>query len=290
MKREHLWGPIVPILIGTLVSLGSAQPPSGVSSKDQEPIQRKKSVRFWGEFYNESTSSRRNRDNLISLSHVKQGLRIDPLSGSKVEMYLLLRYGKDLHKDFWNNRVEAGVGLRGNADRWEFLIAYLEWIWGHYVRVPEDHPQPSERNYIDVCSGLSLWYAWSRSLSTSLLGSFPLRLWGQFYADVSYSRSQGDNVVGYVDARWGPHLFRLWGLSADGYGVVYLTKDINKDFWSNKAEMGPGIWLKPIPRLDLRFSAEWIHGYYFGIEGKDPNPYPQHYRDRRAGLTLWVGW
>lgn len=281
---------LVIILFGPCLPFCSAQVSPESISKPEETVQKKKSVGFWGEFYNESTSFQRNQDNLISSSHIKQGLRVYLIPRMPVETYLVLRYGKDLHRDFWNNRVEAGLGFRAILSRRVFLAIYLESIRGYYVKIPEGYPQPSEREYGDFRSGLIFWHGWDKTFPTSALISFPLNHFGELYSDVSYYRNQRNNVIGYFHAKSGLHLFRFWKSAIDGYGAIYSMKDINKDFWNNKVEFGPGIWLKPVPNLDLKVFVEWLQGYYFGIAGEDPNPYSQRYRDRRAGIIFWIGW
>ena len=104
-------------------------------------------------------------------------------------------------------------------------------------------------------------------------------------------RKDKHNTVGYLQGKFGFHLLRLWTITIDGYGVTYLVKDVNEDYWNNYAEIGPGIWLKPLPELDLKFYIEWLEGRYFGIEKTDdPNPNPQRYHDRRLGILFWFGW
>ena len=114
-------------------------------------------------------------------------------------------------------------------------------------------------------------------------------VWGEIYSDISYYRSQRNNIIGYLHTKCGLHIFRVWKSVIDAYGVFYVMKDSNRDFWNNKAELGPGIAIQPIPGLDLKFVVEYLFGSYYGIEGIDPNPYPQQYQDRRYGILFWIG-
>ncbi len=245
---------------------------------------------FWWEFYNESTVLQKFQDNLISFSHTKPGIRISGLWGRTAEFYVLLRYGKDQHRDFWNNRAEIGLGLRMKLAKKVFIAPYVELLGGYYMKIPDKYPQPEQKKYDDVRTGLLFWYGWDTYVSYSSLMSFPFILWGEIYSDVSYFKSQRKNVIGYCHIKSGFHMFQFWKSVIDIYGVSYLMKDTNKDFWNNKAEIGPGILIQPVSGLDLKFFMEYLFGTYFGIEGRDLNPYSQKYTDRRIGLIFWIGW
>jgi hypothetical protein len=270
--------------------IAQSSPDSIPEPQEEEILQKIKWVKPWGEFYDESMSMQKERENFISCSHIRQGLMIARIPKVTLQSYLLIRYGKDLHKDFWNNRAEIGLGLRARFFTKIFLALYVEWIRGYYIKIPENLPQASDDNYVDLRTGLIFWYGWDKWFESPRLISFPLIRWGELYSDVSYFRSQRDNVIGYFHAKAGFRLCRLWKSDLAAYGVLYLMKDTNKDFWNNKVEFGPGIWLSPFPNLDLKIFTEWLVGNYFGIEGVDPNPYTQRYGDRRVGILFWIGW
>jgi len=65
---------------------------------------------------------------------------------------------------------------------------------------------------------------------------------------------------------------------------VDVYKDVNKDFYNNAVEIGVGAELQPWTKINFKFRAEYLHGTYMGITGRDPNPYGPHYDDVR--LTL----
>ncbi len=229
-------------------------------------------------------------NNLISTSHVRFGFRIHGLPLSTAESYGFIRYGRDLKRDYWNNRVEGGMGLRFRFALKVFLALYVERLWGKYTNIPEGFPLPQGEKYDDFRTGLLFWHGWDKYFDDSPLTLLPLTFWGEMYSDISYYQSQKDNIIAYFHTKQGFRLLRFWKTSLDGFGVIYLMKDTNRDFWNNKIEIGPGIFFKPIQDLDLKFFVEWIWGSYFGIEGEDPNPFPQKYQDRKAGVIFWIGW
>ena len=280
----------VAVLLACLVPCCSGAVFADSTSTPEDAGEAKREGRFWGEFYNESTISRRDRDNLILFSHIREGVRFRLPAQLGGKAYLILRHGKDVHKDFWNNRLEAGIGLLARPAWRVSLVPYFELILGHYLSVPDEHPQPKERDYWDVRSGLIFWHGWEGTPSSSRLPGLSLGHWGDLYGDVSYHRNPKGNVVGYFHSKTGLRLLHFWRSAIGTYGAAYLVKDVNKDFWNNRAEIGPGIWLAPVLDLDLKVSVEWLEGSYFGLEGEDPNPYTQRYRERRAGATIWIGW
>ncbi len=245
---------------------------------------------FWGEFYNESASMQTGRDNFIALSHIRQGVQKQISSSLFLDGYLLLRYGKDRRRDFWNNRFEWGPGLRLRFADKLLLAGYMEFIRGSYLNDPGEDAETPGKRYDDFRTGLIFWYGWDRYQDPAMQVSFPADFWGEAYADVSYYRMERKNTIGYAHVKTGIHAMRFWKTTLDVFGVAYLNKDVKRDFWNNKAEFGPSVWIKPWEGFDLEFYMEWLNGYYYGIESIDPNPYAQRYRDRRMGILLWIGW
>ncbi len=247
-------------------------------------------ISLWGEFYDESTVSQKDRSNLNSSSHIRQGFNLD-WNSITLQTYLFCRYGRDLKRDFWNNRLETGIGIRSRFFQKVYLALFMEYLRGSYHKIPENYPQPEKKTYTDLRSGLIFWYGWDIYYEPLKWASFPMIFWGDIYGDLIYYRKDRNNIIGYLQGKFGFHLLRLWTLSIDGYAATYLVKDKNKDFWNNYIESGPGIWLQPYPDLDLKFYIEWLQGTYFNIENADdPNPNPQRYEDRRIGVLFWFGW
>ena len=245
---------------------------------------------LWGEFYDESTASQKTKDNFITFAHIRKGLKLPLTSRLSIESYILLRYGKDLNRDFWNNRFEAGLGLRIRFSHKIFLAWYTELIAGRYLKIPDEFPQAAKAAYGDFRSGLIFWYGWDKYYEPAKWLVMPLIPWGEVYSDISYFKKERGNIIGYCHFRPGIHVLRAWKSAIDVYGEIYANRDTKRDFWNNKIELGPGLWIKPLPDLELKFYIEWLKGYYMGIEGPDPNPYSQKYNDRRVGILFWIGW
>lgn len=245
---------------------------------------------LWGEIYDESIRSQRDRSNLNSSSHIRQGFKIN-WDWLTLQTYLFCRYGKDLKRDFWNNRFEGGIGIRSRFFEKVFLAFFAEYLQGKYLDIPVEYPQPEQKKYTDFRSGLIFWYGWDTYYEPSKWLTLPMIFWGDIYGDLIYYKKNNHNTIGYLQSKLGFHLLRIWKITIDAYAVTYLVKDINEDFWNNYAEFGPGIWLKPLPDLDLKFYIEWLEGSYFNIERpEDPNPNTQRYQDRKMGILFWFGW
>jgi len=245
---------------------------------------------LWGEFYDETTKSRRNQDNPISFSHVRIGFRKPFTRALSLETYLLLRYGKDLHRDFWNNRFEWGPAWRLRFSQKIFLAYYMEFIQGQYLNLPGDGSQTVQRKYSDFRTGLIFWYGWDKYRDPVSRFSLPADFWGDAYSDISYYRKENKNTIGYAHIKSGIHALRFWKTTVDAYAVVYANADTKKYFWNNRIEAGPGSWIRPWEDLDLKFYVEWLNGTFSSIKDATPNPYSRKYYDRRIGILFWIGW
>jgi hypothetical protein len=248
-------------------------------------------MKLWGEIYDESMTFESEENNIFSNSHIRQGLKINHLPGINwFQIYVMLRYGRDLHRDFWNNKTEAGLGLRVRFFEKVFFAPYIEAIRGFYSQIPEDRPKPEARQYTDLRGGFIFWYGWDKWYSPASLITLPGHFIGEVYSELNYFRKDDDNIILYTHVKAGIRAIRIWKCALVGYGAAYIMKDANRDFWNNVTEIGPGFWIQPHPDVDLKFFAEWLRGYYYGIEGRDENPNSQIFDDRKMGILLWIGW
>lgn len=114
--------------------------------------------------------------------------------------------------------------------------------------------------------------------------------WGELYGEAIYDHRNDDNVIGMLDIKDGFRIAPIFGRDLILYGKLRAYKDANRDFWDNRAEVGPGLRIQPIPGLGLVAFGEYLFGWYYGIEGKDPNPYGSHYDGGSAGFLFWQRW
>lgn len=114
------------------------------------------------------------------------------------------------------------------------------------------------------------------------------RRFAEVYGSAGYYSRYRDNGIAYAQARAG------WRLTAAaplyGYLRLNLTKDVNRDFYNNVAEIGPGLEWRAGGPLALSARAEYLGGVYLGIEGRDPNPYGPTYDDFRLVLVVGRRW
>jgi cellulose synthase/poly-beta-1,6-N-acetylglucosamine synthase-like glycosyltransferase len=114
--------------------------------------------------------------------------------------------------------------------------------------------------------------------------------WGELYMEAVREPSGDSNVAGFVDLKDGARVARVFGAELFLYGKARAYKDVNGDYWNNKATYGPGVRLKPFTDWGLYFFAEYLWGNYYGIENKDPNPYAQSFDGVEGGAAFWQRW
>ncbi len=114
--------------------------------------------------------------------------------------------------------------------------------------------------------------------------------WGEAYGEGTFNTFEDKNFAALFDLKDGFRLARLWDAEFILYGKARAYKDINQEFWNNKALFGPGLRLKPFEKLGLHFFAEYLFGTYYGLEGKTPNPYSQTFHGLEGGAAFWQRW
>jgi hypothetical protein len=111
---------------------GPEEAASAVSEADDEE-DADPAPPLWMETYTEGVFSRHDDRNLSGFSDFKIGKRF-PLK-TPVDPYLKTRLYRDQRDYFWNNRVDAGVGVRISLLKKVSLIAFGEIIGGQYLRL-----------------------------------------------------------------------------------------------------------------------------------------------------------
>jgi tetratricopeptide (TPR) repeat protein len=112
------------------------------------------------------------------------------------------------------------------------------------------------------------------------------RLFTDYDASLGYYSRYAHNVIGYLQIREGLRLAD-WGNSRLlGYAKFNLAKDSNRDFFNNVGEVGAGLEIRPHREVNLGLRFEYLHGIYYGIEGRDANPFGRQYDDFRVTLLF----
>jgi len=112
------------------------------------------------------------------------------------------------------------------------------------------------------------------------------RLFTDYDASLGYYSRYDHNVIGYLQIREGLRLVDWKNSRLLGYAKLNLVKDSNRDFFNNVGEVGAGLEFRPHRGVNLGLRVEYLHGIYYGIEGRDPNPFGRHYNDVRATLLF----
>jgi hypothetical protein len=247
-------------------------------------------TKFFGEVYNETISLGREERNVITMTQALQGARARIAAITTVDLYFKQRFGGDANRDYWNNRGELMLGARARFFQKVYLGLFAEYIQGRYFDIESsDNPNPYGSNYDDVRYGLIFWQGWDREMSSPSPRRFPLSFWNEIYADfIHYHRDRANNIL-YLKAKAGLRMLRAHKTVLDLYGIQYLNYDTNGDFWNNKAELGPGVQVKPWTDFAFSLFVEYLRGSYYNRSGRYENPYPMKYNEVRAGLIFWWG-
>lgn len=181
--------------------------------------------------------------------------------------------GGTLPAIFSDNVALLGLGLGAQPGRWVSVRAEAGLALNLVRSV--DHPGPTEPDYRVLAAVYRRWEP---------LGG---RRFTEVYGSAGYYSRYRDNGIAYLQLRAGRRgaAGRLYG-----YLRLNLAMDANRDFFNNAVEAGPGLEWRASGPLSLSARAEYLRGVYFGIEGRDPNPYGPSYHDFRVVLVLGRRW
>jgi len=112
------------------------------------------------------------------------------------------------------------------------------------------------------------------------------RLFTDYDASLGYYSRYDHNVIGYLQIREGLRLAGWQNSRLLGYAKFNLAKDSNRDFFNNVGEVGAGLEFRPHREVNLGLRLEYLHGIYYGIEGRDTNPFGRQYDDFRVTLLF----
>ena len=247
--------------------------------------------KLFAEAYDETINFHRDGDNTITSGHLIEGLKATSDGFVKsTELYLKQRYGSDANKDYWNNRGEMILGGRIRFFSKIYLAFFYEYIFGWYMGdTNQTNPNPYGDSFRDTRYGLIFWQGADKEYAKERNQHFPLSFWDEIYADAIHYQKDDNNVASFTNIRAGYRLLRIHKTVFDVYSAWYFAWDINKDYWNNKFELGPGLRIKPWDDLELSLFVEFLNGYYIDRNGRYPLPGGKEFNDRRYGVLFWHG-
>lgn len=105
-----------------------------------------------------------------------------------------------------------------------------------------------------------------------------------FYSSVGYY-SRYKNVIGYAAIKGGLRFFEWKKSAIDFYLRINVARDIEKEFYNNIIEFGPGLRFVPHHTFGLSFLAEFYRGNYLKVSSL-PIPYNLSYNSFRFYLIF----
>lgn len=111
----------------------------------------------WREVYADDIYFYRDDNNFISTMDYKEGLMMSRPGNMSFDAYLNLELATDANKDYWNNYIKFGPGIRWTPYVELDLKISLEYFWGEYYRGELDG---LARSFDDVAVTIAFWHAW----------------------------------------------------------------------------------------------------------------------------------
>jgi len=194
--------------------------------------------------------------------------------------------GGELPQIFSDNVALFGPGIRIHPPGWHLSFRAEVNVAVNLVRTP-DSPR-SESDFRAILAYYRRWDGnWVGPLGGITLGQISgERLFTDVDVSVGYYSRFDDNVIGYLQFREGLRLVDAGPSTLAGYWRLNLAKDTNRDFFNNLTEVGVGADLHPFRGSGVILRGEYLRGFYFGIEGRDLNPFGSTYDDFRFTLVF----
>lgn len=108
-----------------------------------------------------------------------------------------------------------------------------------------------------------------------------------YYNDLTYFSRYQNNVIGVAKSHQGIHLLQYKSSVVNLYARGIVVYDVQRLFYNNYAEIGPGIGFIPSNRYNLEVRYDVIRGTYLPA-GAIPNPYGKYYNNQLLQLLLYV--
>ncbi len=211
------------------------------------------------------------------IAYFEASLGWKPNPEGPLSVYLGSRYTQDslshgghVPEIYSDNAASIEPGLRFQPQGFNANLT-AEWGLAFNLVRSADHPNATEFDGRVVLADYHYWEG-------------PRRLFADLGGSAGFYSRYRDNGIGYLQLRAGDKVWDQGAGQLSLYVPVNVYKDVNKDFYNNAVEIGAGAELQPWTKINLKFRAEYLHGTYMGITGRDANPYGPHYDDVR--LTL----
>ena len=113
---------------------------------------------FWDEIYSDITYYKKDDNNIIGYLNVKAGARIFRVHKTVLDYYFVSYSMFDKHGDFWNNKLDFGIGFRIKPWTNLELSLFVETLKGTYLDRNGRYENPHLSQYNDVRIGLLFWH------------------------------------------------------------------------------------------------------------------------------------
>ncbi len=115
---------------------------------------------LWDEIYGDFFYFRNDRRNGILYVNGKVGFRLLRLYKTAIDAYWVSYLMTDINGDYWNNKTEAGLGIR--VKPWNDLDfdLFVEFLNGKVTPRSGDYENPNDSEYRYTRIGLTFWHGW----------------------------------------------------------------------------------------------------------------------------------
>lgn len=115
----------------------------------------------WRELYWDAIYFERDDHNVIGNVQAREGFGHIDLGPVISDLYLRFDGHMDRNKDYWNNKLQGGLGVRFRPDlEGADLQLSCECVGGHYLDRDGRYALPYERDYIGFRLELTYWFGW----------------------------------------------------------------------------------------------------------------------------------
>lgn len=279
MKALLVGGSIVLLLLGRPAWAAESKAASDddtESSSTESATDMTLRERFWTEIIGQTKYSHEDRNNVVFDSAVLSGVHLFKLRDQWVDFYTKTRLGSDTRSDFWNNRLELGLGVRYRPFKNLGLVLFNEVMYGHYYRGdlsnhdPEASAAGHDRDYWADRVGAAFWQWWGRQPCQLTHNEYylPFTGWREVYADTIYLSEQR-NLIANLAYKEGLMLGKIGSVNYDAHLTLEAGTDANGDFWNNYLKFGPGVRIAPFKDKDVNINLDFLLGHYYRGQVED---------------------